>query len=433
MSDLLSPPRPDSPWGPPLAGPASTVPAAAAPADPGPAAPAVPADPAAPPGPRGSDVTRARRRRPWRAGTALALAALLGAGGTYAVTGQADAAAPPTAGSAPAEAPAAPADAPAGDAEDAPGTGGDAPLLAAPGSDLTVTEIASSVSPSVAKVDVATAQGQGSGSAVVYRADGYLLTNAHVVAEAGQVGITLADGSEHEAEVVGADPASDLAVVRVDADLPAPPLAEDPPVVGDTAVAIGSPFGLEGSVTAGIVSALGRSVDGAQAALLDMIQTDASINPGNSGGALVDARGRVIGINTAILSPSGGNNGIGFAIPITTAGPIADQLIESGAVDHAYLGVSGQTVDPAIAQAYDLPVEEGVLLASVQPDGPAAAAGLETSDIVTAVDGEAVGSMQEFAGRLARRSPADEVTLTVVRGDAEQDVGVRLGERPSAR
>ena len=310
-------------------------------------------------------------------------------------------------------------------------TGEQAPVAEAQISGEGVGAIASAVSPSVALVGVSGPQGAGAGSAVVYREDGYLLTNNHVVEGAQQVTITLPDGTEEQAEIVGTDPRTDLAVVRVDrTDLPVPQFETASPAVGDTAVAIGAPFGLDGSVTAGIVSALGRSVSTAEASLVDLIQTDAPINPGNSGGALVDAEGRVMGINTAILSSTGNNNGIGFAIPITTAISIADQLIADGTVEHAFLGVQATTVDPQVAQQYGLEADEGAVVAAVSEDSPAAEAGLEQGDIIVAVGDGEVASAADLVGRISALQPGDEVELTVIRGGEELTVNATLAEAP---
>lgn len=295
-----------------------------------------------------------------------------------------------------------------------------------------VSAIASQVGPSVASVRVSGPQGEGTGSAVIYRSDGYLVTNAHVVGTGGEVTVTLPDGTSLAAEVVGADRASDLAVLRVEAgDLPVPTYAAAAPAVGDPAVAIGSPFGLDGSVTSGIVSAVGRSVATPGAPLVDMIQTDAAINPGNSGGALVDGDGRIIGINTAILSSTGANNGIGFAIPVGTVRSVADQLIETGAVEHAYLGVQGVTLDAAVAARYGLEGDRGAVVVSVEPSGPAAEAGLRPGDTVTAVDGDPVTSMDELAGRIQRAEVGATTTLTVQREGDTLTLDVTLVERPS--
>jgi serine protease Do len=195
-------------------------------------------------------------------------------------------------------------------------------------------------------------------------------------------------------------------------------------------VAIGSPFGLDGSVTAGVISAVNRTVSGPTAALVDMIQTDAAINPGNSGGALVNSRAEVVGINTAIFSRGGDSAGIGFAIPIATVQDIATQLVETGEVRAGFLGVSGQDVDPQVAELYGLSVTEGAVLAQVVPGSPAEAAGLQRGDIVVAVDGREVTSMAELAGLVSRTRPGTTAELTVVREGAERTVEVTLGDRP---
>lgn len=313
-----------------------------------------------------------------------------------------------------------------------------APVLEQPaapegaGTGTDIAAVSAAVSPSVVHIGVAGMAGSGSGSGVVLREDGYILTNAHVVNGAEQVEVTLPDGSINPAEVVGADTASDLAVVQVSDgdDLPVPAFATTAPAVGDPAIAIGSPFGLEGSVTSGIVSALNRSLPGNSQTLVNMIQTDAAINPGNSGGALANGDGEVIGINTAILSPSGANDGIGFAIPITTALPIADQLIEQGFAEHAQLGIQGQDVDPQAAELYNLGVENGALVVLVAQDSAAEEAGLERGDIITAIDDEPVTSMADLAGQISAHAPGDDVTLTLVRAGEEQTVEVTLGSAP---
>ena len=304
------------------------------------------------------------------------------------------------------------------------------PSSVAPGD---IASVASAVSPSVVFLEVTGPQGQGSGSGVVLREDGYVLTNAHVVNGAAAVRVTLPDGKVYDSEVVGGDTSSDLAVVKLDGatDLPVPEFAAAGPRVGELAIAIGSPFGLEGSVTSGIVSALNRSVPG-ERALINMIQTDAAINPGNSGGALANGSGEVIGINTAILSPSGANDGIGFAIPIDTALPIAEQLIDKGYVEHAQLGIQGQDVDPSIADLYNLGAEEGALVAAVVPDSAAEQAGLERGDIVTAIDDEPVSSMADLAGQISASTPGDTITLTVVRAAETLTLEVTLGSAPRA-
>lgn len=292
-----------------------------------------------------------------------------------------------------------------------------------------VSELAAQVSPAVAFVEVAVQQGQGSGSAVIIDSDGFLLTNAHVVRGADAVRVTLADGSRHDAEVVGEDPTSDIAVLQIDAtSLPALDIASDIDV-GAPVLAIGSPFGLEGSVTSGIVSALDRSIsDGQGSTLTGLVQTDAAINPGNSGGALVDGEGRLVGINTAIFSTTGASAGIGFAVPAATASAIAGQLIDGGVVTYAQLGVSGSDVTPAIASAYELDVEEGALVAGVVPGSGAEEAGIEPGDVIVEVDGERVASMTQLTGVVRQHAPGDQLTLTLSRDGQPVEVLATLGQ-----
>jgi S1-C subfamily serine protease len=294
-----------------------------------------------------------------------------------------------------------------------------------------IADIAREVSPSVAAVSVAGAEGQGAGSAVVIREDGYLATNAHVVDGADAVRVTLPDGTASDAEVVGVDAVSDLAVLRVDAtDLPVLEIADGLPDVGDTGVAIGSPFGLDGSVTTGVISALGRSVPTPGAPLVDLVQTDAAINPGNSGGALVDGDGHLIGINTAILSSTGSNTGVGFAIPVETVERVTDQLIETGAVEHAFLGIQGVTVGPEVAARYGLETPEGAVVVAVEPDGPADLAGLREGDTITAIGDRPVSSMEELSGRVQGSEVDATTTLTVERDGETATVDVTLTARP---
>lgn len=294
--------------------------------------------------------------------------------------------------------------------------------------DSLVSAIAAQVGPSVVRIDV---PNKGAGSGVVYSSDGRIITNAHVVGQATTVSVTLPDGERYEGEVLGADPTSDIAVVDIGAtDLPVPTFAESGSRVGDTAIAIGSPFGLDGSVTAGVVSALNRTFTTPNGPQVDMIQTDAAINPGNSGGALVNGRGEIIGINTAIFSRGGDNAGIGFAIPVETARAIADQLIEHGEVQHAFLGIQGQTVDPQVAELYGLPVSAGAVVAAVVEGTPAAEAGLQRGDIITALGGRDITSMEMLAGLIQRHQPGDTVELTVHRGGEELALEVTLRARP---
>lgn len=313
-----------------------------------------------------------------------------------------------------------------------PATEQTAPTLASASTpDGVVATIAADVSPSVVRIDVASAAGQGAGSGVIYSTEGHIITNAHVVGDSTEVAVTLADGQRLPGEVLGADPMSDIAVVQIAGeDLPVPAYAQDGPQVGETAIAIGSPFGLDGSVTAGVVSALNRTFATQQGPQVDMIQTDAAINPGNSGGALVDGRGRIIGINTAIFSRGGDSAGIGFAVPVATATAIADQLIATGEVEHAFLGIQGQTVDRQIAELYGLPVSEGAVVAEVGDGTPADAAGLRRGDIITALDGRPITSMEELSGRIQRQQPGTTIELTVQRDSDELTVEVELAVRP---
>lgn len=304
-------------------------------------------------------------------------------------------------------------------AQEAPG------VLDAPSS---VPEVASTVLPSVAQVEV----GQGAGSAVIYRSDGYLVTNNHVVANAQSVQVVLADGRRRDADVVGTAPFSDLAVLRIDEEgLPAATFASDMPEIGSTAVAVGSPFGLDATVTAGVISATDRELRGGGQNLGGLIQTDAAINPGNSGGALADDHGLVIGINTAILSGSGTSAGVGFAVPSTSVVPLADQLIETGEVTPGFLGISGQDVTPAAAEAFGVP--EGAVVMEVEPGSAADEAGLQPEDVIVELDGDTIDSMIGLSSRILVRQPGDEVTIGYIRDGGEmQTVTVTLGERPSS-
>ncbi len=305
------------------------------------------------------------------------------------------------------------------------------------GDGMTPAEVSAAVSPSVASVEVTvrtaagpfgnTQTGTAQGSAVILSEDGYLVTNNHVVEGATAVRVVLADGSSHEAAVVGTDPTSDLAVLKIDAtDLPAATFADDLPGVGDTAIAIGSPFGLDGSVTAGIVSALDRTLSDGSSALGGLIQTDAAINPGNSGGALVDDQGRIIGINTAIYSASGANDGVGFAVPATTVTAVAQQLIEGGSVSWPVLGITGQDVTAELVEAYGLGADAGALVGEVVPGTGAAAGGLQAGDIIVGADGTTVDGMTDLVTVIRAHEVGDVLTLDVVRDGATLALQVEL-------
>jgi S1-C subfamily serine protease len=292
-----------------------------------------------------------------------------------------------------------------------------------------VETIAASLLPSVAMVQVGGPM-RGSGSAVVFRDDGYLVTNDHVVGDADQVTVTFGDGQPRTAEVVGTAQFTDLAVIKVDGggSLPVPEFATETPSVGRLAVAIGSPFGLDATVTSGIVSALDRELATEEVQLSGLIQTDAAINPGNSGGALADDEGRVIGINTAILSSSRSNSGVGFAIPASTVVPIAERLIADGEVIPGFLGITGGPVTPEVAERFD--TTAGAVTVRVFAGTPADEAGMREGDIITRLDDTPIDSMVQLSSEIQRRSPGETITLGIVRDGEEIELEVALTERP---
>ena len=266
----------------------------------------------------------------------------------------------------------------------------------------------------------------GNGSGVIIDADGHILTNNHVVARAEDVRVTLTDGREYEARVVGRDPKTDLAVLKVDVTEPLPVAtlgSSDALRVGDWVMAIGNPFGLSHTVTAGIVSGKGRIIGAGP--YDDFIQTDASINPGNSGGPLFNMRGEVVGINTAMV-PHG--RSIGFAIPIDTAKPLIPQMVATGGVTRGYLGVSIQSISPDLAAALKLDGTQGALVGEVMPDSPAARAGLQTGDVITAFDGKPVATSQDLPGMVAETPVDRDVTVTVQRQGESLDLAVTVGK-----
>jgi putative serine protease PepD len=311
-----------------------------------------------------------------------------------------------------------------------------------------LSQVAAAVLPSVVSITIQVQGGEGQGSGVVLSSDGLILTNNHVASEAqndGDMTVTFSDGTHADAEVVGLDPASDLAVIRakdVDNLTPAKLGSSADLHVGDTVLAIGSPLGLDGSVSAGIVSAVNRAITlggeqsqdpfGSQqsagpTAVVDAIQTDAAINPGNSGGALINARGEVVGINTAIASTAGGlsggsqagNIGVGFAIPIDDARDIADQLVDNGQATHAYLGVQVGDAD------------NGALLGGIESGSPAADAGLQDGDVVTKVDDKQVSDATDLTAAIRAHAPGDKVTITYERDGDESTADVTLGTLPA--
>ena len=269
-------------------------------------------------------------------------------------------------------------------------------------------------------------QATGSG-VIVDAAQGYVMTNAHVVENASSIEVTTKDNRRLTAKLIGRDPDTDIAVLQIPASgLTAVPIGDsDRLQVGDFVLAIGNPFGLGQTVTSGIISALGRSGLGIEG-YEDFIQTDASINPGNSGGPLVDLQGRVVGINTAILAPGGGNIGIGFAVPINMARQVMDQLVNYGEIKRGRIGVAIQDLTPDLAQALGTRHTQGAVIARVEPGSPAERAGLRTNDLVVAINGAPMRSGTELRNRVGLSRIGDEVELTVERGGAERNVTVRV-------
>ena len=294
-----------------------------------------------------------------------------------------------------------------------------------------MSDIAASVTPAVVSIEVRVGQSGATGSGVVIEGEnGYIVTNNHVVSgadgvEGAEIRAVFSDGSGSAARIVGRDPASDIAVLKVEKPglVTASLGSSDDVVVGDPVVAIGSPLGLAGTVTTGIVSALDRPVrlagEGSDTnAVISAVQTDAPINPGNSGGALVDASGAVIGINTAIASTGGGSIGLGFAIPIDTVRDIAEQLIATGSAVHASLGVNTRSVTDG--------ARDGALVLNVEPGSAAANAGIREEDVVIAVEGEPVGSSEELIVAVDEHEPGDTITIEVVRGGSSTELEATL-------
>ena len=327
------------------------------------------------------------------------------------------------------------------------GQGGRAAAEDPPAADVSpVAEVARRIEPSVVQVNVSSIQtspygpreAQGLGSGVIYREDGYLITNNHVVAGADTVNVAFADGSVEKGQVVGGDPYTDIAVVEVDrGNLPAAEFGDSGDlVVGQLAVAAGSPSGFQSTVTAGVVSGLNREIPPEitggpqQSALVDLVQTDAAISPGSSGGALVDRNAEVIGINAAYLPPAQtGAVDLGFAIPSATATDVADAIIEDGTAEHPYLGVSLVDLTPEIARRFDASVESGAIVTGVDPDGPASDAGIEPGGVVTAVEGEKVTSSGDLLAALRRFDPGEPVEITVAGDGNAREFTVELEER----
>ncbi|HYE16346.1 MAG TPA: Do family serine endopeptidase [Pyrinomonadaceae bacterium] len=274
---------------------------------------------------------------------------------------------------------------------------------------------------------------RGLGSGVIVSPDGYILTNHHVVEGAEQITIELTDRRTLSAKLVGSDPPSDLAVLKVDvAGLPSLPLGDSDRVqVGDVVLAIGNPLGIGQTVTSGIISAKGRQTGLGDGSFEDFLQTDAAINRGNSGGALISADGELIGINSQILSPSGGSIGIGFAIPSNMARDVMSQLVKSGRVRRGMVGVTIQPVTADIAASLDIGQPRGALVSSVMPGGPAERAGLRRGDIIVAVNNAPVADSNTFRNTVARMQPGTPASVTVLRDGREQQFRLTLGELPA--
>lgn len=272
------------------------------------------------------------------------------------------------------------------------------------------------------------------GSGVVVSPDGYILTNNHVIETADEIEIALADGRKSVAKVVGTDPETDLAVVKISLqNLPAITLGHvDQAQVGDVVLAIGNPFGVGQTVTMGIISALGRNHLGINT-FENFIQTDAAINPGNSGGALIDANGNLLGINTAIYSRSGGSLGIGFAIPVTTVKTVMESIISTGQVVRGWIGVEPQDITPELAESFGLTRKSGAIIAGVLKGGPADKAGMRPGDILLAVEGKPVSDTTDMLNLIAQLTPGNRAKMTVLRKNQEAMVEVLVGKRPKPR
>ena len=308
-----------------------------------------------------------------------------------------------------------------------------------------VTAAAEAVSPSVVNLEVHQRgsdprgrrgrEARGSGSGFVVTPDGFILTNSHVVHAAAAIGVALPDGRQLRAELIGDDPDTDLAVVRVDAPGLAPARFGDSGAirVGQLAIAIGNPYGFQCTVTAGVVSALGRSLRASSGRLIDdVIQTDAALNPGNSGGPLVNSRGEVIGVNTAIIRPA---QGICFAIASSTAQFIAGRLIRDGVIRRSYIGVAGQNtpLPRRVVRFHDLPVESGVLVAEVEPNSPAARAGLQAGDILVAYNDRPVAAIDDLHRLLTEEEVGTRARLTVLRRAERLELEIMPAEAPPMR
>jgi serine protease DegQ len=274
------------------------------------------------------------------------------------------------------------------------------------------------------------------GSGVIVSPQGIILTNHHVIEGADEIEVAFADGRKRNAKLIGSDPETDIAVLKIDAtDLPSPiTLGKMESVqVGDVVLAIGNPFGVGQTVTSGIVSALGRNQLGINT-FENFIQTDAAINPGNSGGALVDTKSNLIGINTAIYSRSGGNMGIGFAIPINTAKQVMESILTNGSVTRGWIGVEPQNLSKELAESLNLPKDAiGVLISGVLEGGPADKAGMKPGDVLTQVNGQAVSDVVTLLNRIAQTNPGDEAKINLLRKGKQMTLKVQVGKRPKSK
>ena len=307
-------------------------------------------------------------------------------------------------------------------------SGSTAPVTAA-GADLPA--LVRQVEPSA--VTVLTESGLGSG--IVYKADGTIVTNAHVVAGVQDITVALADGQQVPAKVRGADEVSDLAVIQANrTGLPAATFQKPLPQVGELAVVMGSPLGFEATVTSGIISGLHRQIPGSAstgAPLVDLIQTDAAISPGNSGGAVLGAQGEVVGMSVAYIPPTAGAVALGFAIPAATVVDVADQLLATGTARHAYIGIQPATLTPEIARLLGINRTSGVVAMQVATPSPAAEAGIQPGDIVIAFNGQETATAEELIAALRSTKPGDRVQLTVQRGVKTEQITVTVAERPA--
>ena len=274
------------------------------------------------------------------------------------------------------------------------------------------------------------------GSGVIVSPEGVILTNYHVISDADEIDVALADGRKVKAKIIGGDPETDIAVLKIDAkQLPTPiTLGKIESVhVGDVVLAIGNPFGVGQTVTSGIISALGRDHVGINT-FENFIQTDAAINPGNSGGALVDTRGHLIGINTAIYSNNGGSMGIGFAIPINLAKQVMESILSNGSVTRGWIGVEPQNLSKELSESLGIPQNTvGVLLSGVLEGGPAAKGGVKPGDILISVNGDSTKDVRQLLNQIAQIGPGSEATLKILRKDKELELKVRTGKRPKPK